>query len=126
MSEIPDNLQYAKSHEWLSVDDGIGTIGITDHAQHELTDIVLVELPDVGKQLDAGTACAVVESVKSASDIYAPASGEVIEINPSLADKPEMVNEEPFGGGWFFKIKLNGEPSGLLDAASYASEIGQN
>lgn len=126
MSEIPDNLQYAKSHEWLRVDDGIGTIGITDHAQHELTDIVFVELPDVGKQLDAGAACAVVESVKSASDIYAPASGEVIEVNPSLADKPEMVNEEPFGGGWFFKIQLNGEPSGLLNSASYASEIGQS
>ncbi len=124
MSEIPDNLQYAKSHEWLRVDDGIGTIGITDHAQHELTDIVFVELPDVGKQLDAGAACAVVESVKSASDIYAPASGEVIEVNPSLADKPAMVNEEPFGGGWFFKIQLNGEPSGLLNSSSYASEIG--
>ena len=126
MSEIPDNLQYAKSHEWLRVDDGIGTIGITDHAQHELTDIVFVELPDVGKQLDAGAACAVVESVKSASDIYVPASGEVIEVNPSLADKPEMVNEEPFGEGWFFKIQLSGEPSGLLNAASYASEIGQS
>ena len=126
MSEIPDNLQFAKSHEWLRVDDGIGTVGITDHAQHELTDIVFVELPDVGKQLEAGVACAVVESVKSASDIYSPAGGEVIEVNSLLSDKPEMVNEEPFGGGWFFKIKLNGEPSGLLDAASYASEIDEN
>ena len=123
MSNIPDRLKYAKSHEWLATENGVGTVGITDHAQNELTDIVFVELPDAGKELTAGTACAVVESVKSASDIYAPASGEVVEINPALADNPALVNDDPYGGGWFFKLRITIEGEGLLDAAGYSAEI---
>ena len=123
MSNIPDGLKYAKSHEWLATENGVGTVGITDHAQNELTDIVFVELPEAGKELIAGTACAVVESVKSASDIYAPASGEVVEINPALADNPALVNDDPYGGGWFFKLRITIEGEGLLDAAGYSAEI---
>ena len=126
MSNIPDGLQYAKSHEWLAAENGVGTVGITDHAQNELTDIVFVELPEAGKELTAGTACAVVESVKSASDIYAPASGEVVEINPALADNPALVNDDPYGGGWFFKLRITIEAEGLLDAAGYSAEIGES
>lgn len=126
MSNIPDSLMYAKSHEWLSEVDGVGTVGITDHAQNELTDIVFVELPEVSKELAAGTACAVVESVKSASDIYAPASGEVVEINPALADNPELVNNDPYGEGWFFKLRITARAEGLFDAAGYSSEIGES
>ena len=126
MSNIPNRLKYAKSHEWLATENGVGTVGITDHAQNELTDIVFVELPDVGKELTAGTACAVVESVKSASDIYAPVSGEVVEINPALTDNPALVNDDPYGGGWFFKLRITIEGEGLLDAAGYSAEIGES
>src|SRR5215212_8499997 len=106
MSNIPADLKYAKSHEWTRVSGDTATIGITDHAQHELTDIVFVELPQVGRKLKAGEACAVVESVKTASDIYAPVSGEVTEANKAVVDDPALVNREAFTGGWFFKIKL--------------------
>lgn len=123
MSNIPDNLLYSTTHEWLRVEDGIGTIGITDHAQNELTEIVFVELPEVGRQLAANDACAVVESVKSASDIHAPAAGEVTEVNAALVDAPELANDNPYDVGWFFKIKLAGEPDGLLVASQYAAEI---
>mgnify|MGYP002843405670 CR=1 FL=1 len=123
MSNIPDNLLYSTTHEWLCVEDGIGTIGITDHAQNELTEIVFVELPEVGRQLAANDACAVVESVKSASDIHAPAAGEVTEVNAALVDAPELANDNPYDDGWFFKIKLAGEPDGLLVASQYAAEI---
>ena len=123
MSNIPDNLLYSTTHEWLRVEDGIGTIGITDHAQNELTEIVFVELPEVGRQLAANDACAVVESVKSASDIHAPAAGEVTEVNAALVDAPELANDNPYDDGWFFKIKLAGEPDGLLVASQYAAEI---
>ena len=126
MSEIPDGLKYAKSHEWLVVEDGVGTVGITDHAQNELTDIVFVELPEVGKELTAGMACAVVESVKSASDIYAPASGEVVEVNPALAENPALVNDDPYGEGWFFRLRITAEAEELFDAAGYSSEIGES
>ena len=126
MSKIPDGLKYAKSHEWLVVEDGVGTVGITDHAQNELTDIVFVELPEVGKELTAGMACAVVESVKSASDIYAPASGEVVEVNPALADNPALVNDDTYGEGWFFKLRITSEAEGLFDAAGYSTEIGES
>ena len=126
MSKIPDGLKYAKSHEWLVVEDGVGTVGITDHAQNELTDIVFVELPEVGKELVKGTACAVVESVKSASDIYAPGSGEVVEVNPALADNPALVNDDPYGEGWFFKLRITSEAEGLFDAAGYSTEIGES
>ena len=126
MSEIPGDLKYAKSHEWLRIEGGIGTVGITDHAQHELTDIVFVELPEVGKVLSANSDCAVVESVKSASEIIAPASGEVVEVNKGLEENPALANDEPYTRGWFFKMKLEGEPEGLLDAAAYAAEIGES
>lgn len=126
MSNIPDNLKYAKSHEWLSEVNDVGTVGITDHAQNELTDIVFVELPEIGKALTAGAACAVVESVKSASDIYSPVSGEVVEVNSVLIDNPERVNNDPYGEGWFFKLRITVEAEGLLDAAGYSSEIGES
>src|SRR5580693_7890955 len=106
MSNIPSDLKYAKSHEWVRVNGDIATIGITDHAQHELTDVVFVELPDLDRQLLAGEACAVVESVKTASDIYAPVSGRVIEINVEVAKSPALVNSESYGAGWFCKIKM--------------------
>src|SRR5208283_4807564 len=106
MSNIPSDLKYTKSHEWVRVAGDTATVGITDHAQHELTDIVFVELPPMGRQLKAGDSCAVVESVKTASDIYAPVSGQVVEINPAVVNNPALVNTEPYAGGWFFKIKL--------------------
>src|SRR5262252_5244286 len=101
MSNIPADSKYAKSHEWVRASGDTATVGITDHAQHELTDIVFVELPAVGRRVRAGDACAVVESVKTASDIYAPISGEVIEVNSALPADPALVNTAPFGNGWF-------------------------
>jgi len=123
-SKVPANLLYTKSHEWVSVAGDIATIGITDHAQHELTDVVFVELPAVGKALKAGDASAVVESVKTASDIYAPVSGEVVESNKALADNPALVNSDPYGAGWFFKIKLSApsETAALLKPEAYAAQ----
>src|SRR5882724_9646204 len=112
MSNIPPDLKYTKSHEWVRVQGDTATIGITDHAQHELTDVVFVELPAVGRTVKAGEACAVVESVKTASDIYSPVSGQVAEINKAVADNPALVNTAPYGDGWFCRIKL-GEPSEL-------------
>ncbi len=125
-SQIPEDLKYAKSHEWIRIEGDTGTVGISDHAQQELTDIVFVELPEVGRQLTAGEACAVVESVKTASDIYAPVSGEVTEINGELDSNPGLVNSEPFGGGWFFKLKLSktAELDALQDSAAYRQQIG--
>jgi glycine cleavage system H protein len=99
MSDIPENLLYSTTHVWLRIEDGIGTIGITDHAQTELTEIVFVELPEVGRHLAANDACAVVESVKSASDIHAPAAGEVVEVNGALVDAPELANDNPYDDG---------------------------
>lgn len=126
MANVPAELKYAKSHEWVRVSGDLAIVGITDHAQHELTDIVFVELPVVGRTLAAGEACAVVESVKTASDIYAPVSGEVVEVNSALGDDPGLVNREPFGEGWFFKIKpaQPAEMDALLTAAQYAAQIG--
>ena len=125
-SKIPEELKYAKSHEWVRVEGDVATVGITDHAQQELTDIVFVEVPEKGKAVKAGEACAVVESVKTASDIYAPVSGEIIEGNSAVADAPELVNGEPFGGGWLFKIKLTdpSELNGLMTAADYSAQVG--
>jgi len=125
MSNVPADLKYAKSHEWVRVTGDTAVIGITDHAQHELTDVVFVELPEVGRKLKAGEACAVVESVKTASDIYSPVSGEVIEINKPVVDDPALVNREPFAGGWFFKLKLKdaAELGGLLSPESYKTQI---
>ena len=126
-SQIPPDLKYAKSHEWLRVAGDVGTVGITDHAQQELTDIVFVELPAMGRRLKAGEACAVVESVKTASDIYSPVSGEVVEINPAVVCNPALVNCTAFGEAWFFKIKISNpaEIGALLDAGQYARQIGQ-
>ena len=126
MSNVPSNLKYTKSHEWVRVspDGSIGTVGITDHAQHELTDIVFVELPDVGKIIKSGDACAVVESVKTASDIYSPVSGEILETNKSVVDDPALVNSEPYDSGWFFKIKLSNpaELNSLLTPENYKAQ----
>jgi glycine cleavage system H protein len=126
MSEIPAELKYASSHEWVRLEsDGTIVVGITDHAQDELGDVVFVELPEVGSELDAGAEVAVVESVKAASDIYAPITGEVIEINPLLEDEPETVNRSPYGDGWFFRIKPTdlSELEQLLDSDGYADAI---
>lgn len=126
MSNVPADLRYARSHEWVRVEGDTATVGITDHAQHELTDVVFVELPAVGRQLRAGEACAVVESVKTASDVYAPVSGTVIAVNEALAGNPGLVNSAPYGEGWFFKLKLAqpAELDQLLDAAAYRALIG--
>jgi glycine cleavage system H protein len=126
MSEnVPAELKYAKSHEWVRLEGGNAIIGITDHAQHELTDVVFVELPPVGRKVAAGETCAVVESVKTASDIYSPMSGEVVAVNPELAKRPELVNSEPYQGGWLFKLKLSqpAEAEKLLSAESYTKQI---
>ena len=128
MSTIPENLKYAKTHEWACLESDCATVGITDHAQSELTDIVYVELPEVGSSLTAGQNCAVVESVKTASDIYSPVTGEVTEINTALEGAPELVNDSAYKEGWFFKVKLASEPdlSALIDAPAYAAEIGED
>ena len=126
MSNVPSDLKYAKSHEWVRVSGDTATVGITDHAQHELTDVVFVELPAVNKQVKAGDACAVVESVKTASDIYSPVSGTILETNKAVVDNPALVNTEPYAGGWFYKIKLSnpGEVDGLLTPDKYKAQIG--
>jgi len=126
MSNLPTELKYTKSHEWVqSNDDGTVTIGITDNAQELLGDLVFVELPEEGSVLAAGDQCAVVESVKAASDVYAPISGEIIAINAALEDEPEQVNTDPFGNGWLFKMKPE-QPeqiAALLDADGYADTL---
>lgn len=107
MSEIPGDLKFMKSHEWARVDgDGKVTVGISDHAQGLLGDLVYVELPNVGDRVEAGNACAVVESVKAASDVYAPVSGKVVSVNAALADKPETINEDAYGEGWIFTVEI--------------------
>jgi glycine cleavage system H protein len=123
---VPENLKYAETHEWIRVDGEIGTIGITEHAQAELTDIVYVELPQVGSPVEPKQATAVVESVKAASDIYSPVSGEVIEVNSELEGNPALVNTDPYGTGWLFKIKLlNPEQLGSLKhPTAYKAQIG--
>ncbi len=122
---VPKNLKYAKSHEWVRVEGDIAVVGITDHAQHELTDIVFVELPDVGKNVKSGDDCAVVESVKTASDICSPVSGVILEANRSIVDDPASVNSEPYDSGWFFKIKLSdpAELNALLSPKQYKAQI---
>jgi len=126
MSNVPSDLKYTKSHEWVRVNGGLATVGITDHAQHELTDIVFVELPEIGKTFQGGDACAVVESVKTASDIYSPVSGEILETNKAVVDNPALANTEPYAGGWFFKIKLSNpaELNSLLTPEKYEAQIG--
>ena len=123
MSEIPGDLKFMKSHEWARVeDDGLIRVGISDHAQGLLGDLVYVELPAIGDSVQAGNACAVVESVKAASDVYAPVSGEVVEVNAALADKPETINEDAYGEGWIFAVRPSNkdELEDLLDPDAYA------
>jgi len=126
MSNIPDEIKYTAEHEWVR-DEGDGTVcvGITDHAQAQLGDLVFVELPEVGETLERGAECAVVESVKAASDMFSPLSGEVIEINQALGDTPELINQDPYGDGWVLKMQPAhpGELADLLDAAAYAEVV---
>ena len=123
---IPENLRYATSHEWILVEGDTGTVGITDHAQAELTDIVFAEPPAMGKSVKAGDVAAVVESVKAASDIYAPVAGEVVERNEAIEADPSLLNTDPFGAGWIFKIRIAdaAELAALKDAAAYREQIG--
>jgi glycine cleavage system H protein len=126
MSTIPENLKYTKTHEWVQVmDDGTIRVGITDHAQDQLGDMVFVELPETGITLNAGEDCAVVESVKAASDVYTPVSGEVIEANENIVDSPELVNKDPYGDGWIFRIKPSDESDmdNLLSASDYTEFV---
>lgn len=125
MSNVPDNLRYTESHEWADPEEADAIrVGITDHAQAQLGDLVYVDLPEVGDEFDQGDACAVVESVKAASDIYAPIAGEVVEINEALEDDPALVNNDPYGDGWLFAIKPADENAldDLLDAETYAQQ----
>ncbi|MCS7049790.1 MAG: glycine cleavage system protein GcvH [Verrucomicrobiae bacterium] len=123
---IPANLKYTKSHEWVRVEGDVAVVGITDHAQQELTDIVHVEPPKLDTDISAGQPCAVVESVKAASDIYSPVSGEIVAINEQLTSQPELLNRDPYGQGWIFKVKLRdpAEVEELLSASDYAAHIG--
>ena len=126
MSKIPSELRYTKSHEWIrSMDDGHLEVGITDHAQEMLGDMVFVELPEVGSTVGIGDDCAVIESVKAASDIYAPVGGEIVEVNSLLEDKPELVNADAYGDGWLFRVKNDdeGELGEHLDAEAYQELI---
>lgn len=123
MSEIPGELKFLKSHEWVRIEgDGKATVGISDHAQGLLGDLVYVELPNVGDRVEAGNACAVVESVKAASDVYAPVTGTVTTVNEALSDKPETINEDAYGEGWIFTVELegNGQSDELLGPDEYA------
>jgi len=123
--ETPKELKYTKTHEWIRIEEKIGTIGVTDYAQEQLTDVVFVELPQIGKVISKGETVAVVESVKSVSDIYTPVSGEVTEANKELENKPGLINKEPYGKGWIFKIKIKDtkELDSLLSAEDYEKSI---
>ena len=125
MSEVPSELKYTESHEWLRVeDDGLISVGISDHAQGLLGDLVFVELPEAGTEFVAGDECCVVESVKAASDVYMPISGEIVEINEALADEPEIINTSPYDNGWLFKVRPSAnELEDLMDADAYQAEI---
>ena len=122
MSNIPEDLKYTKTHEWVKQDaDGLLVVGISDHAQGLLGDMVFIELPEVGTSYNSGDDCAVIESVKAASDVYCPVSGEVVEINEAVVDSPETVNQDPYGDGWLFKLQPvdEGEVEDLLNAEGY-------
>ena len=116
---VPEELQYTKSHEWVRTEGDNATIGITDHAQDELGDVVFVELPEVGATFDSGDSFGTVESVKAVSDLYTPVGGEVVEVNEVLNDQPEKINEDPYGEGWIVKLRVSDEGSGLLSASDY-------
>ncbi|MCS7182690.1 MAG: glycine cleavage system protein GcvH [Thermoanaerobaculum sp.] len=121
----PENLLYSKSHEWVRVEGELATVGITDYAQEQLGDVVMVELPAVGRQLTAGQEMGTVESVKAVSEVFAPISGEVVEVNSELEAHPELVNQDPFGAGWLVKVKVREVPSDLLDAAAYEEFVAE-
>lgn len=122
MQDNPEDLFYTESHEWISIEDNIATIGITEHAQAQMGELVFVELPDVGDVLDAGNEAGVVESVKTASDFYCPLNGEIVEVNAGLLDNPAMVNEHPYAEGWLYKIKIDKpeQVEDLMSAADYS------
>ncbi|MGO9480768.1 MAG: glycine cleavage system protein GcvH [Candidatus Kryptoniota bacterium] len=124
--DFPADLKYTKDHEWIRIEDGTGVVGITDYAQGELGDVVFVELPAVGTKLQQGKQFGTIEAVKTVSDIYAPVSGEIVELNALLKDSPEIMNKEPYAGGWMVKIKIENksELNNLLDAAKYREMIG--
>ncbi|WP_203301709.1 glycine cleavage system protein GcvH [Marinobacter sediminum] len=126
MSDIPADLKYIETHQWVRVsDDGTATVGITDFAQEQLGDVVYIGVPDVGVTVNGGEEAGVAESVKSASDVFSPVTGEVVAINDALEDEPEKVNEDPYGDGWLFKVKLvdQGELDGLMDATAYGEHV---
>lgn len=125
MSLVPDELQYTKSHEWLKREPNGWKIGITDHAQGELTDVVFVEFEKIGKKLKKGDVVASVESVKTVSEVYTPVDGEIAAVNAIVSDKPEKVNQDPYGDGWFVVVKSASDPSDLLKAAEYRKLIGE-
>ena len=124
---LPSELKYTKDHEWVRIEGDRGTVGITEYAQGELGDIVFVELPEKGRMVEAGKSFGTIEAVKAVSDLYAPVSGEIVAINEALKDTPEMINKEPYGGGWMGTIKLTNpsEASALLDAGAYQKLIGK-
>ncbi len=123
---IPENLRYTQDHEWVEIEEGVATVGITDYAQSELGDVVYVELPEIGETAVQGKPFGLVEAVKTVADLYAPVSGEVVEINHHLAKTPNLINESPYTEGWVIKIRLTdeGEMESLLDAQGYADHIG--
>jgi glycine cleavage system H protein len=125
MSDVPSELKFLSSHEWVLVDGNVATVGVSDHAQELLGDLVYVELPEAGSSVAAGDSVAVIESVKAASDTYAPVSGEIIEINSELEDSPERINDDPYGDGWMYKVSMEdpGEVGDLLDAVAYSEVI---
>ncbi|MHA2117473.1 MAG: glycine cleavage system protein GcvH [Candidatus Thorarchaeota archaeon] len=125
-TNVPEDLKYSKDHEWVKVDGDLVVVGITDYAQHSLHEITFVELPEVGSSVEADSECGLVESMKASSDLFSPLSGEIAEVNSNLEDAPELVNEEPYGKGWMFKINpsnLDGEMSALMDAKAYSELI---
>jgi len=126
MSKIPNHLKYTKTHEWAKIEGNIVIVGITDHAQDSLDDIVFCELPEIGQEVEVGEACVVIESVKTASDVHSPLTGEIIEINQELDDSPELINESPYNKAWLFKLKpsdLEEEIDDLLTAEEYGAQI---
>lgn len=127
MSEVPSDLRYTKTHEWVRVEGDIATIGVSDHAQHEMGDIIYVELPTVGKRVSKGEELAVIEAVKSSEPVYSPISGTVVEVNAELPDQASRVNDDPYGDGWMVRLKLEDkiELDTLMDASAYRSELGE-
>ena len=128
MSEVPSGLKFLSSHEWVLVEDGVATIGVSDHAQELLGDLVYVELPEAGSTVAAGDSVGVIESVKAASDTYAPISGEIIEVNAELEDSPEHINSDPYGDGWMYKMSIEDaeELENLLNADAYTDSIAED